>query len=174
VFGKIKIDFNKNSEEVKSILESTHITIKMNSRYGPGMESGTKWLGLDDLSNFKFVPTIFGPMRPWWGKCSLFDSEVEGKSALKMTIWMPKVFLFMLGLMICGFLYFEIIMIAENYREPWIFAGVLVPAFFFGLMIFIWRLMFQYSANKIKKEIIRSLRENRKTKHAKSSEARTN
>ncbi|MEO9534247.1 MAG: hypothetical protein ABJG68_04565 [Crocinitomicaceae bacterium] len=160
MIGKISIKFKKSAEEVAEVLSSKNITLRIKAAFGFETEIDAEWQGLENLNKFKFIPVTFGPVVPWKGSCTLKNSNVEGKSELKITIWPPKFFV----ILIIGIIFWVLFTVLyEEYKYPEaanLMTSFCLMSIFFCVLIGIWRLVFQNTANKVKGAIIQSLKEN--------------
>ena len=156
MIAKIQIELDLPQKESISFLKSNVVTLKQKAPFFGTIEHTAIWSNLENPKNFKFKLNSFGPINPWWGKCSIDFSDKKSKSILSILILPPYIFLFFAGVVLSGVVYSIIQFGIHNYGTNGFLPSIIVPTFFVGLMILIWSLIAKHNAKKIKQSIIES------------------
>lgn len=156
MIARINIELNKNEDETILFLKSNKVILKQRTPFGGTIQHVAIWKGLENPKNFKFVLDSFGPINPWWGKCSLKPLDSESKMVLTMIILPPLLILFFLGAMLLGVLYTMIKIGIHNYSTVGFLPSIIIPPILIGGVILIWVFIAKVNARKIKKDILDS------------------
>lgn len=156
MIAKIKIPLNLTQQEAISFLRKNEVKLKTKSPFGL-IEHSATWKNLENPKNFKFEIDTFGPVNPWWGKCSL--KENGNKTILSILILPPYFFLIFAGFIISGFIYGIIQFGIHNYGTSGFLPSILIPSFCLGIVFLMWLLMARYNAKNIKRHMISSFEE---------------
>jgi hypothetical protein len=156
MIARIKIEINLKEQEAISFLRKNEVKLKTKSPFGL-IEHSATWKNLENPKNFKFEIDTFGPVNPWWGKCSLIENG--NKTILSILILPPKFFMVFGGFILSGIIYAIIQFGIHNYGTSGFLPSILIPSFFMCIVFLIWLLMARYNANNIKRDMIASFEE---------------
>ena len=159
MIATINIEMNKSEKASILFLKSNKVVMERNMLFGNTIQHVAIWKNLENPKNFKFTLDSFGPISPWWGKCSLKTVEPNGKTILTVTILPPLLFLFFHGAIMLSILYTIISIGIHNYGTDGFLPSIIIPTILIGGMLLIWRFIARSNAKKIKEDILASFEE---------------
>lgn len=161
---KIEIPINEGIENAVLLLQSHRVNFVSKlpaifKKLGTG-----RWQDVNKERWFKFIVEIDNTFSPYWGLCKL-QKRNNNSCTLLMWILPPKFILVMLGAFAIFVLYFFVKIGIHNYGTRGFWASVIIPPLLISFLYLLWYLMARINARYVKRNILRSLEQDRETEN---------